>query len=196
VGSVSGIGALSFYPTKNLGALGDGGALLLEDEELAERVRRLRNGGQADRYRHVVAGLNSRLDEMQAAILRVGLKHLDAWTAERRRLAALYCQELQGSGVRVPVEQPYAEAVYHLFVVRCPERDRLAEGLDSRGISTLIHYPIPLHLQPAFAGLGGRRGDLPVAEAAANEILSFPLYPEMSDEQVRTVAQAVRALCS
>jgi dTDP-4-amino-4,6-dideoxygalactose transaminase len=194
VGSISGIGALSFYPTKNLGALGDGGAVLVADPEVAVRLRRLRNGGQSDRYRHESAGINSRLDEMQAAILRVKLRHLAVWTARRRALAALYLEELRGSALGLPQEQPGAEAVYHLFVVRHPDRDALAARLKERGIGTLIHYPIPLHLQPAFASLGARRGDFPVAERAASEILSLPLYPEMSDAQVRTVAAAVREL--
>ena len=192
VGALAGVGALSFYPTKNLGALGDGGAVLMNDPELAARVRRLRNGGQSDRYRHEVAGINSRLDEVQAAVLRVGLRRLDAWTERRRALAALYQAELEGSSVVLPSEQPYAKAVYHLYVVRHPRRDALAAALGERGIDTLVHYPIPLHLQPAFAALGGKPGDLPVAEAAAREVLSLPMHPELTDDQVRAVAAAVR----
>ena len=194
VGCISGIGALSFYPTKNLGALGDGGAILLADVEQARRVRQLRNGGQSDRYRHEVVGLNSRLDEVQAAILRVGLRHLEAGTARRRELAALYHRELAGARVTLPLEQPYAAAVYHLFVVRHPRRDTLMARLKERGIDTLIHYPIPLHLQPAFASLGGRPGDCPVAEAAAGQILSLPLHPGMTDDDARYVAASVREL--
>jgi dTDP-4-amino-4,6-dideoxygalactose transaminase len=194
VGCVAGMGALSFYPTKNLGALGDGGAILVDDAGRAAKLRQLRNGGQSDRYRHEVAGLNSRLDEMQAAILRVGLRHLEAWTARRRALAALYLRELQGATVRLPSEQPYATAVYHLFVIRHAKRDELLTRLKERGIETLIHYPIPLHLQPAFAHLGGRPGHFPVAEAAARSILSLPLHPGMTDEQVRFVAASVREL--
>jgi dTDP-4-amino-4,6-dideoxygalactose transaminase len=186
-----GIGALSFYPTKNLGGLGDGGAILVNDPGLAQRLRQLRNGGQSDRYRHEVPGFNSRLDELQAAFLRVGLRHLSAWTARRRALAALYTGALEGSGVELPREQPYAHAVFHLYVVRHPRRDALAEALRGRGVGTLIHYPIPLHLQPAFASLGGRPGDLPVAEKATAEVLSLPLYPELTDEQARAVATAV-----
>ncbi len=194
VGALSGIGCLSFYPTKNLGALGDGGAVLVNDPDVAKRLRRLRNGGQSDRYRHEVPGINSRLDEVQAALLRVFLHHLPAWTERRRALATLYARELAGSAVRLLEEQPYAAANYHLFVVRHPRRDGLMEALRARGIGTLIHYPIPLHLQPAFATLGGKAGDFPVAEQAAAEILSLPLYPEMSDEQALTVAGAVREL--
>jgi dTDP-4-amino-4,6-dideoxygalactose transaminase len=187
-----GLGALSFYPTKNLGALGDGGAVLVNDPVLAARLRQLRNGGQSDRYRHEVEGVNSRLDELQAALLRVGLRHLAAWTERRRALAALYTQGLGGAGVEVLGEQPYARAVFHLFVVRHERRDALATALRERGVGTLIHYPIPLHLQPAFAALGGKRGDLPVAERATGEILSLPLYPELGDERVLAVAEAVR----
>jgi dTDP-3-amino-3,4,6-trideoxy-alpha-D-glucose transaminase len=194
VGCLAGMGALSFYPTKNLGALGDGGAVLVDDAGRAQKLRQLRNGGQSDRYRHEVVGLNSRLDELQAAILRVGLRHLEAWTARRRALAAVYFQELQGAKVRLPQEQPYATAVYHLFVIRHPRRDELMARLKERGIETLIHYPIPLHLQPAFAHLGGRAGHFPVAEAAARAILSLPLHPGMTDEQARLVAAAVREL--
>jgi dTDP-4-amino-4,6-dideoxygalactose transaminase len=186
-----GIGALSFYPTKNLGGLGDGGAVLVNDPGLAARLRRLRNGGQSDRYRHEVQGFNSRLDEIQAALLRVGLRHLPAWTERRRALAAFYAGALEGAGVELPREQPYARAVYHLFVVRHPRREALAAALQARGVGTLIHYPIPLHLQPAFAFLGGRPGDLPVAERATAEVLSLPLYPELTDLQAQAVATAV-----
>ena len=192
VGALSGIGALSFYPTKNLGALGDGGAVLVNDPALAQRLRRLRNGGQSDRYRHEHPGLNSRLDELQAAVLRVKLRHLAAHVERRRALARLYAQELAGLPLQLPQEQTYARAVWHLFVIRHARRDALQAELQKRGIATLIHYPIPLHLQPAFAALQGRRGDHPVAEQAAAEILSLPLYPELSDEQVRAVCAALR----
>jgi dTDP-4-amino-4,6-dideoxygalactose transaminase len=192
VGAISGIGALSFYPTKNLGALGDGGAVLVNDPEVATRLRRLRNGGQSDRYRHELSGVNSRLDEVQAAILRAKLRHLDAWTERRRALAARYGEGLGRAGVRLPQEQPYARAVYHLYVVRHPRRDALAAALREKGVGTLVHYPIPLHLQPAFASLGSRRGDFPVAEKAAGEVLSLPLYPEMTDAQADVVVRAIR----
>jgi dTDP-4-amino-4,6-dideoxygalactose transaminase len=194
VGTLGHAGALSFYPTKNLGALGDGGAVLTNDPELARRLRQLRNGGQSDRYHHVVSGINSRLDELQAAVLRAGLPHLDAWTERRRALAALYHEALAEAAVERPREQPWAHAVYHLYVVRHRERDRLMAELKERGIGTLIHYPIPLHLQPAFARGGDAPGDLPNVELLAKEILSLPLYPELDDEQVREVARAVVAL--
>ena len=194
VGALSGIGALSFYPTKNLGALGDGGAVVLQDAEVAARVRKLRNGGQSDRYRHEIAGINSRLDEIQAAILRVGLRHLEEWTERRRVLANRYLAGLDGvAGISLPRDQAYAAPAHHLFVVRHPRRDALAADLAERGVGTLVHYPIPLHLQPAFAGLG-RAGEFPVAEKAAGEILSLPLYPEMSDAQADAVIEAVRAV--
>jgi dTDP-3-amino-3,4,6-trideoxy-alpha-D-glucose transaminase len=187
-----GIGALSFYPTKNLGALGDGGAILVNDPSVAATLRQLRNGGQSDRYRHELPGVNSRLDEIQAAFLRVGLRHLAAGNERRRALAGLYRTGLDGSGVEPPREQPYARAVHHLFVVRHPRRDALAQALRERGIGTLVHYPTPLHLQPVFAPLGGEPGDLPVAERATSEVLSLPLYPELGDEQLRAVVAAVR----
>ena len=186
------LGALSFYPTKNLGALGDGGAILVNDPDAAGRLRQLRNGGQSGRYRHELPGINSRLDEVQAAILRVGLRHLPEWTERRRALAEFYARELDGSGVEPLREQPYAHAVHHLFVVRHPRRDALARALGERGVGTLVHYPTPLHLQPVFGSLGGKPGDLPVAEQATKEILSLPLYPELRDEQARRVVEAVR----
>jgi dTDP-4-amino-4,6-dideoxygalactose transaminase len=200
VGTLSGeqgLGALSFYPTKNLGALGDGGALLVNDPALASRLRKLRNGGQSDRYRHELPGVNSRLDEVQAAVLRVGLKHLAASTERRRQLAALYRRELLSvPGLTLPEEQPYARAVHHLFVVRHARRDALRAALAERGVATLIHYPIPLHLQPAFASGGGRAGDFPVAEEAARGVLSLPLYPELRDEQALSVCAAVREVAT
>ena len=188
-----GIGALSFYPTKNLGALGDGGAVLVNDPGIAARLRQLRNGGQSDRYRHATAGVNSRLDELQAAFLRAELRHLPAWNERRRGLAAFFARELRGAEVEVLGEQPYARAVYHLFVVRHSRRDALIAALKERGVGTLIHYPIPLHLQEAFASLGGRPGERPVAERASAEILSLPLYPELTDEKAGRVVEAVRA---
>jgi dTDP-3-amino-3,4,6-trideoxy-alpha-D-glucose transaminase len=190
-GTLGEVGALSFYPTKNLGALGDGGAVLTGSDEVADRVRKLRNGGQSAKYQHDLAGTNSRLDEVQAAILRVGLRHLRAWNERRRALAALYDAELEGSGLRLPREQAWARAVWHLYVVRHPRRDALRAALERRGVGTLVHYPVPLHLMPAFPGTG-RAGDFPVAERACGEILSLPLYPEMSDQAARQVASAVR----
>jgi dTDP-4-amino-4,6-dideoxygalactose transaminase len=192
IGSFGAASALSFYPTKNLGALGDGGAMLTNDPRLADRVRRLRNGGQSDRYRHTEIGVNSRLDELQAAVLRVQLRHLTESTRRRRELAGLYEELLADVPVELPSERADVFAVRHLYVIRHPRRDALRERLERRGIGTLIHYPIPLHLQPAFAGLGGEQGQFPIAEQAAKEILSLPLYPQLGEDGVRTVAAAVR----
>jgi len=192
VGTIAGLGALSFYPTKNLGAFGDGGALLVEDAAVATRLRQLRNGGQRERSRHELSGINSRLDEIQAAILRVKLRHLGAWTERRRAIAAQYSEALQGLGLGLPVERPGARAVWHLYVVRHPARERILAGLAERGIGSLIHYPIPLHLQPAFLQHGVQPGGLRSVEALAKQLFSLPMYPELSDEQVRAVVQALR----
>ena len=192
VGSFGIAAALSFYPTKNLGALGDGGAILTSDAELASKLRRLRNGGQSDRYSHTDAGINSRLDEIQAAILRVKLGHLESGIERRRHLATIYERELGDTGVTLPTERPPSLSARHLYVVRHPERDRLAAGLARRGVGTLIHYPIPVHLQPVFAAWGGALGDCPVAERAASEVLSLPLYPELQEPAVQYVCQAIR----
>jgi dTDP-4-amino-4,6-dideoxygalactose transaminase len=185
-----GIGALSFYPTKNLGGLGDGGAILVNDPGLASRLRQLRNGGQSDRYRHEIAGeQSSRRGPSRPP--EGGAAAPGGVDREAPCLAAFYTRELEGAGVEILREQPYARAVFHLFVVRHPRRDALMAALRERGVGTLIHYPVPLHLQPAFASLGGR--DLPVAEKAAGEILSLPLYAELTDEQARFVVEAVQA---
>jgi len=184
------LGAFSFYPTKNLGAHGDGGAIITNDGALAERLRRLRNYGQTTRYDHQERGINSRLDEVQAAILRVKLAHLDAHNNERRRLAAAYGEQL--GGVRLPSERGGARHVYHLYVVRHPQRESLREGLRRRGVSTLIHYPVPVHRQPAYTSLGYGPGSLPVTEKMAGQVLSLPLFVGLTAANVATVAQAVR----
>jgi dTDP-4-amino-4,6-dideoxygalactose transaminase len=192
VGAHGDLGAFSFYPTKNLGALGDGGAVVTRDARLAERLRRLRNYGQTQRYHHLDRGVNSRLDEVQAAILRVKLAHLDAHNDVRRHLAACYTRHLRG--VRLPAEragEPAVRHVYHLYVVRHPERDRLTAELKKRGVGTLVHYPIPVHRQAAYADLGCGPGSLPETERAAREILSLPLYVGLRDSDIETVAAAV-----
>ncbi len=196
VGSIGAIAGFSFYPSKNLGAAGDGGAVTTNDAALAEKVRMLRNGGQRGKYEHVIQGVNSRLDEMQAAVLRVKLAHLDAWNSARRRLAHRYDELLAGSSVELPEERHGAAPeghVWHLFAVRHPRRDALAAYLKERGIGTAVHYPAALHLQPAFASLGLGVGAYPVAERQAREELSLPLYPELTTEDVAYVADAVRA---
>src|SRR5262249_10902562 len=195
VGAISGLGALSFYPTKNLGAFGDGGGILVNDPVLAARLRQLRNGGQTDRYHHVLTGCNSRLDELQAAVLRVKLRHLPAWNERRRALAALYRRELEGK-VGLPEEQPYARGIYPLFLVGPPPRGAPAAAPHEPGhrAALLIPSPTPLPLQPPSASCGGRPGAFPVADQAAAEILSLPISPELSDAQAHTVAAAVRDL--
>ena len=187
VGTVGVGGAFSFYPTKNLGALGDGGAVITNDPQIADRVRRLRNGGQAARYQHIEAGVNSRLDEIQAAILRARLPLLSQWTARRRALAAVYRTSLPPEVRTIPERDP--GHVYHLFPVRSGRRDALQRSLASAGVETLIHYPVPLNAQPAFAHLSGPA--CPVAARAAAELLSLPLHPRLSDEEVRRAAAAV-----
>jgi dTDP-3-amino-3,4,6-trideoxy-alpha-D-glucose transaminase len=193
VGTIGTAGAFSFYPTKNLGALGDGGAVVTNDARLAERISRLRNGGQTERYRHVESGVNSRLDEVQAAILRARLPRLPGWTATRRRLAGRYRAALQHAAVTVPPELDPGH-VYHLFTVRSPRRDALQAALAARGIGTLVHYPVPLSRQPAFADLPP--AFCPHADRVSSEILSLPLSPALTDAQLDEVACAVRAAAS
>ena len=193
VGGLGTLGCFSFYPGKNLGALGDGGAITTRDAALAERVALLRDHGQPRKYTHTCVGFNSRLDGLQAAVLRVKLPHLARWTERRRALAALYRRGLAGvDGIDLPDAAPEREHVYHLFVVRCTDRDGLHAALSTQGIATAIHYPIPLHLQPAFAFLRYEAGAFPQAEAAAHQVLALPLYPEMTDDAVATVCDAVR----
>jgi dTDP-4-amino-4,6-dideoxygalactose transaminase len=192
LGSLGAIGTFSFYPTKNLGALGDGGMVVTRDNEIAAKLRRLRNGGQSSRYRHDELGVNSRLDEMQAAILRVKLKHLESKNERRREIARLYEEALDGSPVRPVAVREGSVSARHLFVVRAPDRDGLAAHLKERGIETLIHYPIPAHLQKAYASLGQGEGSCPNAEKACHEILSLPLYPTLSNDAVVRVADAIR----
>ncbi len=188
VGTIGAAGALSFYPTKNLGALGDAGAVVTNDHQLAERVRRLRNGGQSARYHHDEFGVNSRLDEIQAAILRARLTFLAGWTARRRALGRRYRGALEGAPLTVP---PLLDDghVYHLFPVRSPDRERFREFLLQSGIETLIHYPVPIPQQPALATEDPT--DCPVATRVCQEVFSLPLYPQMSDAMVDEVAAAI-----
>lgn len=183
----------SFYPGKNLGAYGDGGAITLNDTELAQSLRRLRDHGSPAKYVHTEVGTNSRLDALQAAVLRVKLRWLDEWNGSRARLAKAYRSALQGTGVLLPPGAPPGGHNYHLFVIRTPRRDALRSYLASRGIETGIHYPTPVHLTPAYQALGyPGPGSLPVAERIAREVLSLPMYPELTHEQIRSVAAAVR----
>lgn len=184
----SSIGIFSFYPTKNLGAYGDGGMLVTADAKFAERMRLLREYGWQERYNSLSKGTNSRLDELQAAILRVKIKYLLTWNETRRRLAALYDQLLSSTPVTAPARMEYGKPVYHLYVIRTPLRDRLRAFLKEEGVDTLIHYPYPIHLMPAYQGLGYEGGSFPQAEAHAREVLSLPLYAEMAQEQAARVA--------
>jgi dTDP-4-amino-4,6-dideoxygalactose transaminase len=186
--------AFSFYPTKNLGALGDGGAVTTSDPVLADRVRKLRNYGSVRKYEHELAGVNSRLDELQAAFLRAKLPRLDAANAARRRHAAAYAQALaEVAGVTLPVEAAWAAHVYHLYVIRCADRAATQARLAAAQVQTLIHYPTPCHLQPAFAELGFRPGQFPLAEQLAAEVLSLPMWPGMPAEGPERVAAALRS---
>lgn len=190
VGSFSAAAAFSFYPTKNLGALGDGGAITTSDQLLAERLRRLRNGGQTDRYHHAEPGVNSRLDEMQAAILRARMPFLGRWTGERRALATRYRRALTGAPVVVPPEKDPGH-VYHLFVVRSGRRDALAKHLAGLHIETLVHYPVPIPRQPALAQTSPAA--CPRADEACRELLSLPLHPGLAPAQVDEVARVVHS---
>jgi len=191
-GAMGTIGTFSFYPTKNLGGPGDGGALSTNDDALATKLRQLRNHGMEPRYYHAMVGINSRLDTLQAAILRIKLKHLDAWTEARRRNAARYNELLKPiSSIRTPVSRPDCHHVFNQYTIRVPQRDALRAHLQQKGIGTEIYYPVPLHLQQCFAGLGHRPGDFPKAEQAAAEVLSPPVYPELTAEQIDYVAATV-----
>jgi dTDP-4-amino-4,6-dideoxygalactose transaminase len=185
--------ALSFYPTKNLGAFGDGGIVLCSDEEIARRVRQLRvHGAEGGAYFYKVPGYCSRLDEIQAAILRVKLRYLDGWNERRRQNARRYMELLQGTEAVLPVTSPGNLHTYHQFTIRHRRRDALQEYLKEHGIATAVYYPLPLHLQEAYRHLGYKRGDFPHAERAAEEVLSLPVHPELSMEQIDYVAAMVR----
>jgi dTDP-4-amino-4,6-dideoxygalactose transaminase len=195
VGSIGRAGCFSFYPGKNLGAYGDAGAIVTGDEKIASTVGMLRNHGRSEKFDHQVIGYNERLDAMQAAVLKVKLKHIDDWNESRRAVAGRYLSLLEDVHGIVPVE-PLKETrpVYHLFAVRVEvgSRDELKSYLHARGVSAGIHYPMPLHLTPAFRHLGYARGDFPVSETATEKILSLPIFPEMTEEEIRYVADAVR----
>ena len=192
-GSFGHANATSFYPGKNLGALGDAGAVTTNDPELARQIGMLRNYGSEIKYHNEVVGYNKRLDEIQAAFLSVKLKHLEAWTASRQAIAKHYLGGLDGVGdLILPVTQANANHVYHLFVIRTNHRNDLAEYLNENGIGTLIHYPIPPHLQKCYANLGHRRGDFPIAEELANTVLSLPIWPGMTPRQLRLVVEVIQ----
>lgn len=192
VGTFGRAGCFSFYPTKNLGALGDGGAVITDDPAFEQELRLLADHGQVRKYEHVRVGWNSRLDGIQAAVLLVKLKRLDVWNARRRHWADRYRALLRETSLRLPQEQTGAFHVYHLFVVRTPYRAALCDFLRRRGIVTGMHYPVPLHLQPAFVHLGYRAGAFPVAEACARECLSLPLFPHLTEAQCRWVCDSIQ----
>jgi len=191
VGSLGHAAAFSFYPGKNLGAYGDGGVVITNDSTVAKSVEMLRNYGQREKYDHVLRGFNHRLDTMQAAVLRVKLKYLDRWNEARREHEQLYAQLLADTDVIRPKESNYAESVWHLYVVRVKERDSLKAYLAERGIATAIHYPIPIHLQLAYRDLGHTAAAFPVTEKLAGQILSLPMYPELTKNAIDIVADAV-----
>jgi dTDP-3-amino-3,4,6-trideoxy-alpha-D-glucose transaminase len=193
VGTFGDIGCFSMYPTKNLGAWGDGGAIVTADPALEERVRLLRSHGEQPRYHHKMVGTTARLDALQAAILRVKLQRLEGWNEDRRRLGAMLREGLEGTSVELPAPASDAgDHVYHLFIVRTKQRDALRAFLDERGVSTAVHYPIPIHRTEAYAELGLGEGSLPVAERLAEEICTLPLFPTMSDAEVAQVVDAIR----
>jgi dTDP-4-amino-4,6-dideoxygalactose transaminase len=192
VGSFGDIGCFSLYCSKNLGAYGEAGICVTNDLSLAESMRLLRDHGSRQRYQHEVMGVNARIDEVQAAILNVKLPYLERWNAARRKHARNYSELLEGTVEQAPVERPWASHVYYAYVVQVQEREHFRASLAQEGIATSIHYPTPVHLQPACAAYGYTRGSLPVTEAAAERIVSLPMYPELTLEQVELVANAVK----
>jgi dTDP-4-amino-4,6-dideoxygalactose transaminase len=191
VGTFGAMSAFSFYPGKNLGACGEAGALVTDSPEFAKRAGTLREHGSSTRYYHEEVGYNYRMEGIQGAVLGVKLPHLPAWTAARRRVAHKYHQFLTSTPLTLPTEEPWGQSVFHLYVVRHPKRDGLFEHLKENGIGSALHYPRPLHLQECFAELGYKEGDFPVAERAANECLSLPIFPELTDAQIAYVAATI-----
>ena len=196
VGSLGDFGAFSFYPGKNLGAYGEGGLVTTQDPEFNRRVRMLRDWGAEKKYQHLLKGYNYRLEGIQGAVLRVKLRYLEKWTEARRSAAARYDAAFAGSEVAAPQAAAYARHVYHIYAIRTDERAHWQEALQSQGIQTGIHYPHPVHLLPAYADLGYKAGQFPHSERAANEVLSLPMFPELTADQTDTVAQAVLQLAS
>jgi dTDP-4-amino-4,6-dideoxygalactose transaminase len=192
VGSLSDISCFSLYPSKNLNAYGNAGMLLTNDEQVAGRARMLRNYGQRTRYEHVMIGVNSRMDEIQAAVLRVRLKALDRWNDARRRLASLYDQLLSGSGVVTPIEKENTKHVYHLYVIRSKNREKLRGSLERQGIQTQIHYPIPVHKQKSYESIL-RDVHLPVTEMVSSEVLSLPMHPWLTENELGSITDTIRS---
>ncbi len=192
-GAMGTIGCFSFYPGKNLGAYGEGGICVTNDAELDAKLRLLRSHGENPKNVHSMPGFNFRLDELQAAILTVKLKHLDTWNEGRRKNAELYSESIKNAQVIAPKEMPYGRHVYHIYAIRSGRRDELAGYLKGKGISTGIHYPTPIHLQPAYAGLGCKPGSVPSCEKAAKEILSLPMFAELTREEIEHVAESINS---
>ncbi|OGW37910.1 MAG: erythromycin biosynthesis sensory transduction protein eryC1 [Nitrospirae bacterium GWD2_57_9] len=192
-GAIGDIGCFSFFPSKNLGCYGDGGMVITDDSKLAEQMLSLRNHGSRVRYYHDEIGFNSRLDEMQAAILRVKFKHIDEYNAKRRNNALAYNSHLSAPGIQTPSEEKGTTHVFHQYTIKVKNRDTVKQRLDAGNVtSSMIYYPVPLHLQAAYRDLGIKPGSLPVAEQTALEVLSLPMYPELTEDQIRTVADAVK----
>ncbi len=193
VGGLADAACFSFYPGKNLGAFGEAGAVVTDRADLAEKIRTLRDHGQSRKYHHTMIGWNGRMDGIQAAVLRIKLQHLARGNELRRSHAAAYTRAFAGvEDVRPPVEMPYAKHVYHIYALRVPMRDELLRALEERGIGCGVHYPVPVHLQEAYAGLGHRRGSFPISELTSDEFISLPMFPELTPEQIETVAHAVK----
>lgn len=195
-GSVGDMGCFSFYPGKNLGAYGEGGMVVTDNAEYARTIRMLRDWGAEKKYQHVLKGYNYRLEGLQGAVLRVKLRHLEAWTEARRAAAARYDRLFADSGVPTPRAMPYARHVYHIYAIRTAHRQKWQDALQAQGIQTGIHYPIPVHLLPAYADLGYKVGQFPHSELAAAEVLSLPMFPELTAEQCETVSRAVKGLAA
>jgi dTDP-4-amino-4,6-dideoxygalactose transaminase len=191
-GGIGELGCFSFYPGKNLGAYGEGGMVVTNNPEYARKIRMLRDWGQEQKYNHVLPGYNYRMEGFQGAVLGVKLRYLEQWTEARRAHAEKYNQLLTRSGVEIPVAAPYSRHVYHVYAIRSADRDNLQKSVESRKIQTGIHYPIPVHLQKAYSMLGYKKGDFPCSERAASEVLSLPMYAELTDEQLNLVCSAVK----
>jgi dTDP-4-amino-4,6-dideoxygalactose transaminase len=194
VGSMGDLACFSFYPGKNLGAYGEGGIVLTSNEGFAKTMRMLRDWGQDRKYHHVLAGYNYRMEGLQGAILRVKLRHLERWTEARRAHAARYRELLEGAGVGIPVEAPERRHVWHVYAVRTNDREAMMKALGEQGIQTGIHYPVPVHLQPAYADPRWGKGSFPISERAADEVMSLPMYPEMTEDHLQAVSRALRAI--
>jgi len=193
VGSIGHVAAFSFYPSKNLGGYGDGGAIVTNDAKVAEKVRTMRNYGQQGKYNHVTLAWNRRLDTIQASVLRVKLRYLDEWNERRRKLASIYHQLLGDVNVVRPTSLSQCEHAYHLYVVQADDRDHLRKALAKHGIETGIHYPICIHLQPAYAYLGYKRGDFPMSEYCSDRIVSLPMFPELTEGELKYVVACIKS---